>query len=82
MMKWILALLLFEPHVNQSDNLGHNHAEPLHRTEDQLSNGGGGGSRTRVRWHSAVGSTCLASSINLARERPDDQGVLGDPDCF
>ena len=37
-------------------------------------NGGGGGNRTRVRKHSAFGSTCLAASLILAAAPPDGQG--------
>ena len=33
-------------------------------------NGGGGGNRTRVRKLSAIGSTCLAASINLTDHYP------------
>ncbi len=36
--------------------------------------GGGGGNRTRVRKHSAFGSTCLAASLLLAASPPDGQG--------
>ena len=36
--------------------------------------GGGGGNRTRVRKHSAFGSTCLALSFILAAPPPDGQG--------
>ena len=37
-------------------------------------NGGGGGNRTRVRKHSAFGSTCVAASIRLTVSPPDGQG--------
>ena len=33
--------------------------------------GGGGGSRTRVRKSSAIGSTCLADSLNLTACYPN-----------
>ena len=36
--------------------------------------GGGGGNRTRVREHSAFGSTCLAASFCLTVSPPDGQG--------
>ena len=36
--------------------------------------GGGGGNRTRVREHSAFGSTCLATSFHLTESSPDGQG--------
>ena len=36
--------------------------------------GGGGGNRTRVRKHSAVGSTCLADTLNLTASLPGRQG--------
>ena len=36
--------------------------------------GGGGGNRTRVRKHSAFGSTCLAAPLLLTASPPDGQG--------
>ena len=41
-----------------------------------LSIGGGGGSRTRVRQTIIFSSTCIVTSIDLARLRPDEQGVI------
>ena len=35
--------------------------------------GGDGGNRTRVRKHSALGSTCLVSPFNLIAQAPADQ---------
>jgi len=37
--------------------------------------GGGGGNRTRVRQHSAYGSTCLVLSIDLAVNNPTDRAL-------
>ena len=44
--------------------------------------GGGGGSRTRVRWRSAIGSTCLGASIHLARSGPTARALAGELDSF
>ena len=41
--------------------------------------GGGGGNRTRVRWRSAVGSTCLASSTSLTVRPPTGRVATGEP---
>ena len=41
--------------------------------------GGGGGNRTRVRWRSAVGSTCLAASFDLTVRPPTGRVATGEP---
>ena len=40
----------------------------------RVSDGGGGGNRTRVRKRSTFGSTCLAASFHLTESPPDGQG--------
>ena len=41
--------------------------------------GGGGGNRTPVREHSAIGTTCLVSSLALASRHPTNRVLVSDP---